>query len=274
MVNNSCQWVRTRLPLWVGDRYSEGQTANADGGDLFPHDREEIERHLSVCSSCRADRAALERVLQTLWDSVGQLPLEPMDRSLWPALEPHLAGRQMSSTSRNPSFGRPWGEHASRAWATLDSDRPLRRAWVRDTLHEVVRGRIQYFPRARRRVGWRVTAASVTAFCIVVLTIPMLFQQWHDAQKIIFVNAAPLAQPVLPTIADREALLDTTETAGTADLAAHEVAEADPVTLPDTSPSAPDPTPISKKGHGTRLGYDLEHGAPTVPDSRDVKPVY
>jgi hypothetical protein len=274
MVNSSCQWVRSRLPLWVGDRYGEGQTANADGGDLFPHDRQEIERHLSVCSACRADRAALERVLQALWDSAGQLPLEPMDRSLWPALEPHLAGRQISSRSRNPSSSRPWAEQAGRAWAILDSQRPLRRAWVRDTLREVVRGRVQDFPGTNHRVGWLAVAASVIAFCMVVLTVPMFFQQWRAAQQTIVVNAAPLAQPAPPTIADREALPDTTETTDIADLAAHEVAEADPVTLSDAPPSVPDPTSISKKGHGTRLGYDLEHGASAVPDSRDVKPVY
>lgn len=274
MVTSSCQWVRSRLPLWVGDRYGESQTADVDGGDLFPHDREEIERHLSVCSSCRDDRATLERVLQMLWDSAGQLPLEPMDRSVWPELEPQLASQPMSPTSCKPGIGRTRTEHAGRLWATLDCDRPLRRAWVRDTLREVVRGRVQYLPRTRQRVRWLGRAASATALCIMAITVPTLFQQWHDAQHTIFVNATPLAQPALPATAESEPLPDMADSDGTADLAAHEVAEADPVTLPDASPSATDPAPISKKGHGTRLGYDVEHGAPALPDARDVKPVY
>jgi hypothetical protein len=272
MANSSCEWIRTRLALWVGDRYGDGQTSAADGGDLCPDDRQEIDRHLGSCVSCQQDRAALEHALQNLWDSADHLPIEPVERSLWPALEDRLANTDFNQPLRHSRFGRGAADQSGRAWAALDGERPLRRAWNRDTLREAFHG-----PKRRLRAGrWvpnPLVAASVAAcFLVLVIAVPLLHQQRNDAQNAILVNAAPVVIRALPAIASDESMPETVASAGSDDAPTNELAEADAGHSPETPATTLDSIP--KKTSSTRFGYDLEHGIPAIPDTREAKPVY
>lgn len=125
----------------------------------------------------------------------------------------------------------------------------------------------------RSKLPGFVLTCSAASFLALVLAIPTLYRQWNNAQRVIVLNATPLAQPAIPMLVDSENPPEGADLA-TADVAAHELAEADPVPVPDGPTSGPDFTPTSKKTHGTRLGYELEHGPASAPDARDVKPVY
>jgi hypothetical protein len=53
-----------------------------------------------------------------------------------------------------------------------------------------------------------------------------------------------------------------------------ELAQAEPIPTPEAPASGGDGTPAHKTKVPTRFGYDLEHGTPMPPDSRDSKLVY
>jgi hypothetical protein len=274
MANSSCEWVRARLALWVGDCYGDGQTADTDGGDLCAEDRRQIDRHLDACSSCRQDRTALERALQILWESAGQLPVEPVERSLWPVLQIQLGGNHRNQPLPIPRPGQTAVSQSGRAWAALDDHRPLRRAWARDTVREALRARKWQTSTARSKAGWLPRTCAAVACLVLVIVIPALRRQWSNAQNAILANSAPLPEQALPSLPADEMTPETADSAGSPDVPAHELAESDPVQSPDGPLPSIEGGLTPKKTPSTRFGYDVEHGTPPVPDPRDVKPVY
>jgi hypothetical protein len=274
MVNSSCDWVRARLALWVGDRYGNGQAADAEGGDLCPQDSLQIERHLDACASCRQDRTSLEHALQTLWNSAGQLPVEPVDRSLWSRLEDLLANHHGNQSLASLHGYRTTMNQTGRIWADLDDHGPLRRAWARDTLREVFRRRNWQPSGTRWKPGWLAGTSLVAACLALLIVIPALHQQWSNAQNAILANSAPLDEPALPSVPVKQVMSEPIESSGSADVSTNELAEADSGHSPEAPAAGLEGSSSPKKTSSMRFGYDLEHGIPSVPDPRDAKPVY
>src|SRR5206468_8655959 len=99
MANPACEWVRARLPLWVGD--GDGPTEPGDeGGDLSIEDRRSIDRHLDACPTCREHRIALEQALGALARAAAMLSVPPDTPSLWPTLEPRIEAHDARSDAR------------------------------------------------------------------------------------------------------------------------------------------------------------------------------
>jgi hypothetical protein len=274
MANSSCEWVRARLALWVGDRYGDGQLADVDGGDLCAEDRQQIDRHLDACSLCRQDRTALEYTLQILWDSASQLQVEPVERSLWPSLQLELAGNHTNRPVPVPRPGQASTSQSGRAWAALNDHRPLRRAWACDTVRELLRVRRWQRPTARWKPGLLPGTCAAAACLVLLIVIPATHREWSDSQNAILANSAPLPQQSATSLPADEKVLEMADPPGSPDLPAHELAESDSLQSPDVQIPSIEGGLTPKKTPSTHLGYDFEHGIPSVPDPRDVKPVY
>ncbi len=98
----SCEWVRGRLPLWMG--LGDGASdPGSDGDDLSAPDRRSIEAHLGACPACREHRSRLARALEALDLAAVSPPVGADAPSLWPALERRIAdhhSRDQSPRSR------------------------------------------------------------------------------------------------------------------------------------------------------------------------------
>ena len=139
MGNRECEWVGARLPLWV-DNGDRGGPADADGerGDLTARERRQIERHLVDCAVCRHHRMALEQALGALAVAASHLPVRSEAPSLWPLLERRIANRDANAAGRWPRVVDVLADQSIQPWGNLDSVRPLRQAWMRDTLGEML----------------------------------------------------------------------------------------------------------------------------------------
>src|SRR5262245_66313338 len=118
-----CEWVRGRLPLWIGD----GGDSDDDGGDLSAEDRRAIEGHLRGCAGCRAHQAGLAGALEALAVTAGTAPAVPDAPSLWSSLERRIAAHHPGD---DPRPSRAWDPVAAGGpvWTALDDERPLRSA--------------------------------------------------------------------------------------------------------------------------------------------------
>jgi hypothetical protein len=284
MNNPACGWVRGRLPLWtgVGD---DANDSSDDGGDLSVEDRRSIDRHLKGCLACRAHRARLSRVMDALAAAAGSLPIAPDAPSLWPSLERRIGADPAGGELRH---SRGWETAAEResAWASLDGERPLRSAWIQDTLGEVLDAaglgtRCNGSGKGRGSRTWGVVGASLAASVLALLVVlPASWRQRARAEAILRDNAAPVARMVVPT-AEPEVEAQNLAKSGPEDdkdVPPAQLAQADPIRPPaDPTPTptpAADAAPSTKAVAPTRFGYDLEHGTLTPPDGRDTKPVY
>src|SRR5262245_51334733 len=136
MRNPGCEWVRARLPLWVG--VSDDPTER-DGreDELSVGDRQSIERHLRVCPGCRAHENSLVQALAAL-ASAADLPVLPDAPSIWPVLEARIAaGARDRSTRRSGTF-RAVAVTGLRAWADPGGKQWLRLAWMQDSLRDAL----------------------------------------------------------------------------------------------------------------------------------------
>jgi hypothetical protein len=281
MVNNSmgktkedagCDWVRARLPLWVGDL--DVQTdGNGEGGDLNSVEHERIERHLEHCATCRRHRTNLERALETLAAGAADLPVEPQTPSLWPALKRRIQDRHQPVPS-------PWIRVAralTNQWAggltEFTTDQPVRRAWARDSLQAIFTSRESGPLGSKQRARLALGLSLIASLLIAVIMVPGLWREWANAQSTIKANASPLAdrgaslkEPALeprpePTRSDDSQVQD-------------EVVQAELVRSVEPTGGGVNSSAEAKPAAPARLGYDLEHGIPMPPDARESKPVY
>jgi len=290
MGNPACEWVRVRLPLWVGVN-DDPIERNAERDDLSPEDCQSIEEHLGACPSCRQHQADLERAYHALASAAGTLLVAPDAPSLWPL----LAERMKAHDARTRP---PWiravnrvTDRGLRALTDLDGERPLRSAWMRDSLGEVLEGaglarrgvQARNGPgeppgrgqKAAAQSGWRpawVTGAGVAAAILaMVIVLPAVRRQHSKALSIIRANAEPLADCVLPAVpaeAEETAAPDLADDLG---IPARELAQAEPIPVPQAPTSGHEAAPASKTTTPSRLNFDLEHGTPMPPEARDAK---
>lgn len=268
MDNSYCEWIRGRLPLYAG----AGDGPADDGVDLVAADRRAIERHLAGCPACRGRRSELVGALGALAVTAGEPPIAPDAPSLWPALERRIAGHRACGASGTPGRRDPGA-----IWEALDDDRPLRSAWVQDTLREVVES-AGLGPRPGRSAGpWRVVGASLAASVLVLLVVvPVAFRLRAGAEARMLAYSlpvAPLVGPPAPPPGSEATARDPLALEDERDPAAGQLAQAEPIKPP---PPADPPARAATEGRpsASRFGYDLEIGNPMPPDGRDAKPVY
>lgn len=285
MDKSSCQWVRGRLPLWVGFG-DVARDPSGDGDDLSALDQRSIEAHLEVCAACREHRSGLASAREALGRAAVAPPLAPDTPSLWPALEQRIA----ASRSHDPARTSPVRESVverARAWAALDDDRPLRAAWMQDTLREVVEaaglrtgqvpdrpGRGHSAPSSRAARGrWWIVGSSLAASILAMLVVlPVAWRLRSAAESRIRDNTTPVAMPAGLVDSPEDEVPDLVEPAPVRprDVPAGQLARAESVKLP-ADPSA---SPDLKSDSPLRYGYDLENGIPMPLDGRDAKPAY
>lgn len=293
MGNPECVWARARLPLWVGVN-DDPTERNGEGDDLSLEDRQSIDRHLGACPPCRRYQADLERAYRALAGAASSLLVVPDAPSVWPLLERRMAAHDART---RPSWLRAVQrvtDRGLRALTDLDGERPLRLVWMRDSLGEVLEGaglgrrgaRARNGPgeppgrgqEAAAQSGWRparVTGAAVAAAVLVLLIgLPAVRRQHSDAQSIIRDNAEPLAGLVMPPVPAPEETPAPPDLADDRGIPARELAQAEPIPVPQAPASGHEGSPPSKTATPSRLNFDLEHGTPMPPDARDAKPVY
>ncbi|HEX3450256.1 MAG TPA: hypothetical protein VHS97_18525, partial [Isosphaeraceae bacterium] len=150
MTSRECSWVRARLPLWVDQGVDEEQSeAIGDGRDLSAKDSRVITQHLAECAACREHRLDLEQALGALAVAAAQLPVIPEGPSLWPELERRIANPKASDGARVPQ-GIDKAVRPLERWSELDGDRPIRRAWTRDTIRELFTSNRLHGPKSKR----------------------------------------------------------------------------------------------------------------------------
>lgn len=273
MGSHNCEWISARLPLWV-DNGDCNSSIEIDGerGDLTVEERQEIEQHLAGCARCCRQHVALERALRALAIAANHLPVVPSAPSLWPLLERRIANH------KTPNAGR-W--MLMRGWSNpllvppcskLDSMRPLRRAWGRDTLRELLAGRSQQKPKSKRFAGLLLKTSIAAALLLMLSAFLLAHRQWTIARATILANAVPLADPIpIPKITE-EPLLEIADRDRN-DVPVNQLPDAEPPIPAETAPAAVEVS-VPKPASRTRFGFDLEHGIPMPPDTREAKPVY
>jgi hypothetical protein len=295
MANPTCEWVRARLPLRVGAGDDPTELGD-EGGDLNVEDGRSLDRHLSSCPSCRRYQVALKQALSVLTGAAVVVP--PETPSLWPALEQQIAAHEARTTARCAPGVPAVVEGGLRAWADLDGDRPLRSAWMCDSLREamelagwyagrVLRGAWPGAGRSEPAVegtgpvrephrgpGWIVGLSAAAAILAVLIGIPTTHRRVAEAESTMLANAAPRAGWVMPPVPPQPEGPATAEPGSKRDLPAGQLAQAEPIPVHEPPTSGGDGATGSKAAPPTRFGYDLELGAPMPPDARDVKPVY
>jgi Putative zinc-finger len=290
MGNPACEWVLARLPLGVGID-DDPTECNGEGDDLSPEDRASIEGHLGACPSCRQHRADLERAYCALAGAAGSLLVAPDAPSLWPSLERRMAAHDARTGPPLLRAMHRVTDRGRRDLTDLDGERPLRSAWLRDSLGGILESAGLSGRGARARHGldespdrgehaaarsaWITGAGVAAAILALVIALPAVRRQHSDAQSVIRANAEPLADDVVPEVtstAEDPAPLEIAD--DRASIPARELAQADPVPVPQAPVPAHEGSPSPKTAPPSRLNFDLEHGTPMPPDARGAKPVY
>jgi len=293
MSNPACEWVRARLPLWVG--VNEDPTErNGERDDLSSEDGQSIAEHVGACPCCRQHQTDLERAYRALASAAGSLLVAPDAPSLWPSLESRIAAHDARTL-------RPWlparhgaADRGLRTLSDLDGERPIRSAWMRDSLGEILEGAglarrgtpvregmgesPDRGPKTAAASGWRpgwITGAGVAAAILaLVIALPTVRRQLADAQAVIRDNAQPLADQAQPPVAAEAGTPASLDLADDQDPPTRELAQAEPIPVPQAPAPGHDSSPSSRTATPSRLNFDLEHGTPMPPDARDAKPVY
>jgi hypothetical protein len=277
MDHRACEWVRARLPLLAGDLDGDQAGESRENGDLTPEEWRRIERHVATCGSCRQHQAALQQALAAL-AAAAMTPAETEFSSLWPTLERRIARDGAHIPSGWLTTGRRLAKWRSRGAALLSTAqaraRDLQLAWVHDTLLEILMHRKKLDPVSRRKLGLVSASSMLAAVVMLLIGVPVLRKQWMRAQSTIVTNAEPLTQqnispPLTDEPAEDGANLDSDDEAST-----NRLADADPARAPETSGAGADTSPASRPAHQIRFGYEVDHGTPTPPDTRESKPVY
>ena len=115
-------------------------------------------------------------------------------------------------------------------------------------------------------------SAAATVILMVLAGAWIAHRQWTSAQSAIFANSAPLPDPLPSSTVVEEPSLEIADR-NSHDVPINQLADAESPRLPETAPARVD-VPVSKPSTHTRFGFDLEHGIPMPPDTREAKPVY
>ena len=208
MGNRECEWISARLPLWVDNGDCNSSTdVHGERGDLTVDERQQIEQHLAGCARCCQHRLALKQALAALAIAANHLPVASSAPSLWPSLERRIANHEKPKSralalmrgGSEPRFVQPW--------AKLDSVRPLRHAWARDTLRELLASRGQQQPESQQVFGLFLKASIAAVFLLTLSAFAFAHRQWTSAQSTILANAVSLADPIpVPTITEEAPL--------------------------------------------------------------------
>ncbi len=104
---------------------------------------------------------------------------------------------------------------------------------------------------------------SVAAAVLVTLAgMAVARRQWTNAQSTILANSVPLADPApVPVVIDDQLPSETADS-DVSDVAATQLAEAEPSRPTETPASGIDAVAAPKPSPHTRFGFDLEHGTP------------
>jgi hypothetical protein len=262
MVNPSCEWTRGRLPLSLGPG-AEPDPPGDEAVDLGDEERRAIERHLAACPGCRRHRSELAGAIDALAVAAGSLPVATDAPSLWPALERRIAARALG--------GDPAGVRRAEPAVGLDDDRPLRSAWIRDTLREAAEGAWPWPPRLG---SWRAVGVSVAASVLMVMVVvPVSWRLQAGAEERMLAIAEPVPAPAGPPnwLAPSSADADATapDLGEDRDLPTRVVAQA------VTTPVAGGPAAVASKPEASSpLGYDLEPVTPMPLEGRDARQIY
>ena len=274
MIHRECEWVRARLPLWVGDSSGEQSDGRYEGCDLAANERCKIERHMDLCASCRLYQCSLTEALAAPWAAADQMPLEKSPPSLWPAIARRIASEDAPKVSRWRQAAGCVADWCIQAQMILDREPSFRIGWKGDAssaASTIPKGRGARFEAKRGfalRYGLMTLLAAATWIGVLVIG-----REWADAQATTVANAAPLAKQDVPApIRDEpshvtELDMDVEDSPG--ELAENALARA-----PEASGFGLDGTSPAKSSSQIRPGSDFDHGTPMAPDARDSKPVY
>ena len=214
--------------------------------------------------------------------------------SLWPLLEQRMGVHDALIRS-------PWmralhrvTDRGLRALTDLDGERPLRSAWMRDSLGEMLEGvglsspeihayngpngspdrRPRAVARSSQSPVWVMGAGIAAAILALVIGLPAARRRHVEAQSIIRANSEPIAgliSSAAPVEAEEPAPPELVEDR---DISSRELAQADPIPVPQAPASGREGSPASKASAPSRFNFDLEHGIPMPPDAREAKPMY
>ena len=183
MGNRACDWVRARLPLWVGDEFNEDPTAgSSDDGDLPAMDRREIGRHLEVCASCRQHWTTLDQAFGAIFATASQRPVEPKAPSIWPLVEEQIANREANVAAPRLRSIRRSVDRSVALWSIFDGNGSLRRTWTRDSLRYAFGSRT-----ARNLISIRkprlLLGFAAEALVVTITVLPILRRQGMDGKR-------------------------------------------------------------------------------------------
>lgn len=207
------------------------------GGELTGADRRKVERHLIACPGCRLHRESLAGALGVLHTAAGHSPVgvEAGAPSLWPAL-----ARQIREARHEP---RP-------SVLPLPLTLPEAGSWL-DALASSLR------PTARSRPAFALTAVLALAGLTAAGVDGWVRGRLSVARDAMTLAGRPLAPPA----------------SGGVPFPPLQVVPANPgPSVVRSEPSAP--APERPAGARNDYGYDLDHGTPMGPDTRDVKASY
>jgi hypothetical protein len=274
MGTRECGWVRARLPLWADQRVRDVQSeVGSEGSDLSAKDSDIIAQHLAECASCRQHRLDLEQALGALAVAAAHLPLRQDAPSLWPELERRMIANPQSSDSRRGAHALEKAGRSLRAWSNLDGDRPISQAWTRDTIGELLADRRLIRTKSKRKTDFILRLSVAATILIGLMLFQILQQRCKDAEATIAANRVPLHEFVVPLSTSDEPALEITDR-DINEVPPNQLAEADPPRPAEGQAAAVETAPILKSSPPTRFGFDLDHGIPMPPDSREAKPVY
>lgn len=267
-----CDWVRARLPLWVGDR--AGRTGeNEEGGELSALEHRRIERHVEQCDTCARHRFDLEGALGALVAAAAEVPVQADAPSLWPELNRRIQDFRPPAPSRAGRIALaltgPW----LRGLTDFRTDQPLRRVWVADELRAIFKIKETERLGSKLMLGSVLRLGMVASILIGVVAIRSAWREWANAQETITTNVLPLANRAASW---KEPVVEPQPEPGRSDErdTQNELAQSDVIRPLDTPGGGGNSLTEPKPAAPARFGYDLEHGIPMPPDARESKPVY
>ena len=158
-----------------------------------------------------------------------------------------------------------------RPWSDLDGDRPISRAWTRDTISELLTGRRFVRTKSRRKTDLILKLSVAATILIGLVLFQILQRKYNDAEAMIAANRVPLDELVVPMSTSDEPVVEITDHSAN-EVPPNQLADADPQRPDEFQAPAVETAPILKSSPPTRFGFDLDHGTPMPPDSATPSP--